>query len=451
MGDVIEELELQLDSFDSNERKEALEKLWQLAQEEKIELAETGTDVNLHIHSFYSYNACGYSPGKIAWLAIKRGLAVAGIVDFDVFDGLEEFLEAAKLVGLKGCVGIENRVYVPEFADKEITSPGEPGITYHMGTGLVSSGVPDEMNDFKKTLRAIPEKRNRELVERVNMYLDPVKLDYEKDVYPLTPSGNATERHICLAYVRKAKSIFKDNGDLAKFWERKLGTEKFKLPEGADLQAIIRAKTMKRGGVGYVRPDKGSFPKMAEMNDFVTAVGGIPTLTWLNGLSDGEKQIERLIEVAMESSVAAINIIPDRNFTPGVKDEKLANLKHIVTLAESLNLPIVVGTEMNNPGLKFVDVFKSAELSPMAKTFLKGAHIIYAHSVLQKQCGMGYTSKWAKKNFDNVVVKNDFYEELGRSIQPSQEDLLSEFRQDAEVAPELILQKIKEQNEVRYT
>ena len=85
MTQAIEKLEAQLDSFDSNERKEALEKLWQLKQKGKIEFAETSADVNLHVHSFYSYNACGYSPSKIAWLAKKRGLAVAGIVDFDVF------------------------------------------------------------------------------------------------------------------------------------------------------------------------------------------------------------------------------------------------------------------------------------------------------------------------------------------------------------------------------
>ena len=437
LADAIEKLESQLDSFDGNERKESLGKLWQLAQERKIEFAETTADVNLHIHSFYSYNACGYSPSKIAWRAKKRGLAVAGIVDFDVFDGLEEFLAAAKLIELKSCVGIESRVYIPEFADKEINSPGEPGISYHMGVGLTCSDVPEEMKDFKKTLRAIPEKRNRELVNRVNEYLAPVRLDYEKDVHPLTPSGNATERHICLAYARRARSFFTKDDDLVRFWEDKLGATEFELPEGADLQAAIRAKTMKRGGVGYVQPDGGSFPTMSEMNNFIIAIGGIPTLTWLNGLSDGEKQIEKLLDIATEAGVAAINIIPDRNYTPSVKDEKLTNLKHIVELAESLNLPIVVGTEMNSPGLKFVDDFKSAELAPMAGIFLKGAHIVYAHSVLQKQCGMGYTSSWAKENFDNVAAKNNFYEKVGKSIRPSEEDLLSKL------TFEQVLQKIE--------
>ena len=100
------------------------------------------------------------------------------------------------------------------------------------------------------------------------------------------------------------------------------------------------------------------------MNEFILAAGGIPTHTWLNGLSDGEQEIEGLLEVGMQTGVAAINVIPDRNYAPGVKDEKLTNLYHVVEVAEKLDLPVVMGTEMNSPGQKFVDDFDSAELKP---------------------------------------------------------------------------------------
>ncbi len=440
--DTTQQLQQQLDSFDLSKRKAALKELLQMANSGKIEFAKTGLDVNLHIHSFYSYNTCGYSPSKIAWLAKKTGLAVAGIVDFDVFDGLDEFFDAAKLVGLKACVGIESRVFIPEFADNQINSPGEPGISYHMGVGLTSSDVSENMRNFKNTLRQIPEQRNRDMVGRVNEFLKPVELDYEKDVLPLAPSGNATERHICLAYARKAAAVFSDNAELKNFWQGKLASDEFELPEGGDLQALIRARTMKRGGVGYVQPGEGSFPEMAKMNEFVLAVGGIPTLTWLNGLSDGEQRIEKLIEIAMQTGVEAINIIPDRNFTAGVKDQKLDNLNHIIKLAESLDMPIIVGTEMNSPGLKFVDDFASEELKPLVGIFLKGAHIVYAHSVMQKQCGMGYTSDWAKENFKTRADKNTFFEKLGSTLEVSKEELLGELDQLQQVSPEHVLEKI---------
>ena len=386
-------------------------------------------------------------------MARKEGLAVAGVVDFDVLDALEEFLEAARLLGLKGCAGLETRVFVPEFSDRVMTSPGEPGITYHMGVGFPNADLEGEQKQFLLNLRRTAQQRNRDLMGRVNKYLRPVELDYERDVLILTPSGNPTERHICLAYARKAREIFGQTSALADFWSQKLGVDassfvlrpssdegRILLPEGRELLNMIRAKTMKRGGVGYVLPDKGSFPCMADTNQFVLAAGGIPTLTWLDGTSEGEKAIEELLEVAMSTGAAAINIIPDRNYTPGARNEKIDNLYQVVELAEKLHLPVVVGTEMNSPGQKFVDSFDTEELSPVAPIFLKGAYIVYAHSVLQQRCGLGYTSNWARKNFKSTAEKNEFFQEVGSLLQPEQENRLVSITADA--TPGQILEKI---------
>jgi len=399
-----------------------------------------GAAVNLHAHTFFSYNAYGYSPTHLAWLARRAGWAVAGIVDFDVLDGLEEFHAAAKLLQLKACVGMETRVFVPEFADVVINSPGEPGIAYHMGIGFPTSRLDGELGEFARGLRHRSEQRNRELVARVNQYLSPVALDYDTEVLPLTPGGNATERHLCLAYVRKAQHVFPNATDLARYWAEKLGAEALDRPEGMGVQSALRAKAMKQGGVGYVPPDSAAFPRLAEMNQFLLAAGGIPTLTWLDGTSEGEQRIEELLRVARRSGVAAINLIPDRNYRPGVKDEKLANLYAVVALAERLQLPVLVGTEMNSPGQKLVDDFDSEELAPLVPVFLKGAYIVYAHSVLQRGRGMGYTSEWATQSFADMAARNEFFHTLGRELQPAQEDLLADLPED--VAPRQVLDGI---------
>jgi len=440
---LVEQLERKLDSFDAGQRKEALLELCAKVEAGQIDLPEPGTDVNIHCHTFFSYNTYGYSPSKFAWLARRAGLAVAGVVDFDVLDALEEFLDACKLLGVKGCAGFETRVFVPEFADRVINSPGEPGISYHMGVGFPSAKVPDGQKAFLAGLRQTAQQRNRDLMGRVNKHLHPVELDYERDVLSLTPSGNATERHMCLAYARKAAAIFAEAGELARFWSQKLGVEieTSQLPEGRDLLNAIRAKTMKRGGVGYVQPDKGSFPRMADTNGFILACGGIPVHTWLDGTSDGEKAIEELLEVAMNTGAAAINVIPDRNYTPGSPDIKLKNLHQVVELAQKLHLPVVEGTEMNSPGQKFVDNFAGEELTPLVPAFLKGAHIVYAHSVLQRKCRLGYTGEWAKRNFENVAEKNTFFEQVGSSLQPGHEDGLSGLSEN--VTPKEILTKIR--------
>jgi hypothetical protein len=447
MSDEVVQLESQLDSFEYNQRKEALLNLLQLSNDGQINLPQQGKYTNVHFHTFFSYNACGYSPSKIAWLAKKQGLAVAGIVDFDVFDALDEFLNACKILDLRGFAGMETRVFVPEFADKVINSPGEPGISYHMGIGFPAADFKDNQKSFATKLRKIPENRNRDLVKRVNQHFSPVELDYDKDVLPLTPSGNATERHICLAYAEKAANHFEDNKQLQNFWQGKLSQtfEISDLPEGKFLLNTIRAKTMKHGGVGYVQPDAGAFVSMAEVNEFIISANGIPTLTWLDGTSQGEKEIEKLIEIAMETGVAAINIIPDRNYKAGVKDEKLRNLYNIVELAEKLHLPVIAGTEMNSPGQKFVDDFDSEELKPLTGIFLKGACIAYGHLALQSNCQLGYLSSWAESNFETKKDKNEFYEQIGKAVSPSKYKLLKNINSTDK--PEAIIKILRNEDQ----
>lgn len=435
---TIEELERQLDSFDPGTRCRALRKLHELAVARGL-YPEPKPIVNLHCHTFFSYNAYGYSPSKFAWLARTRGLAVAGIVDFDVLDGVDEFLEAGTLLGLRAVASIESRVYVPEFTTRVINSPGEPGIAYHMGVGFCSSKPAPDAAGFLTQMRTTAESRNRDLLARVNAYLHPVTLDYDRDVLPLTPNGNATERHLCVAFVKKAEQVFPDPGARAAFWHQKLGEAP---TDPVKLQNLIRSKTMKRGGVGYVQPDCRSFPLMSEMNRFVIACGAIPTLAWLDGTSEGERDIEELLEVAIRSGVAAVNIIPDRNYTPGVRDHKLRNLYDFVERAEKLHLPVIVGTEMNAPGNKFVDAFETAELQPLVPVFLKGAYIAYGHTVLQHGSGMGYLSAWAQKNFSSTAEKNRFYEEVGRKTEPQAIHLLRNLPEDS--TPDSILAKLNQ-------
>jgi hypothetical protein len=434
--------EKQLDSFDPAERGAALAALAGSAQRGCITLPPAGSDVNLHCHTFFSYNPYGYSPSKFAWLARKVGMAVAGIVDFDVLDGLDEFREAGRLLRLKTCVGLETRVYLPEFSDKVMNSPGEPGISYHMGVGFPSASLAPPEQQFVAHLRRTSEERNRDLVRRVSNYLRPVALDYDADVLPLTPSGNATERHICLAYVLRARAAFPDDRELADFWTEKLEADVGKLESltGFGLQALVRARTMKRGGVGYVQPGEGSFPHLAETNRFLLAAGAIPTHTWLDGTSEGEQRMEELLHVVMATGVAAINVIPDRNYTPGRPDAKLANLGHVVSIAERLGLLVVAGTEMNSPGHKLVDDFRSRELAPLLPVVLTSAYAVYAHSVLEGQAGLGYMSPWAQRHFPGLADRAAFFAQVGKTLPVGEEDCLAGLEEQAR--PELVLRRI---------
>jgi hypothetical protein len=418
----IGQLEQQLSDFDPHVRAQRLAELVALVDEGRITCQPEVQAVNMHCHTFFSFNGYGYSPTRLAWIGKKRGLQAMGIVDFDVLDGVDEFLQACDVVRLRGSAGVETRVYIPEFSTREINSPGEPGIFYHMGIGFTSSQAPEGVQGILEGMRRRASDRNRGLIERVNAYLAPVTVDYERDVLPLTPSGNATERHITAAYAAVAERAVPD---VARFWADKLQVDRDRaaaLVESLpDLKNAIRSKLMKRGGVGYVQPDHRSFPSVKEVNDLVLACGALPCATWLDGTSAGEEAEEELLALLIEKGVVALNIVPDRNWNiadPQDKRIRVQNLYDIVDLAQALDLPVNVGTEMNKHGLKVVDDFDAPDLVPLRQAFLDGAMFIYGHTVAQRALGIGYQSKWARSELPTRRERNAFYTALGRRVPP---------------------------------
>ncbi|MBI2425696.1 MAG: hypothetical protein HYV27_22915 [Candidatus Hydrogenedentes bacterium] len=418
MSKPLETLEEQLDSFDAAARAEALEELIAMADAGIVEVPPPGLAFNLHCHSFYSFNGYGYSPSRLAWLGRKKGLLAMGIVDFDVLDGVDEFLAACKRLRLRVCAGMETRVFIPEFGTRVINSPGEPGISYHMGVGFTRTAV--AQTDLLRELKQVAQDRTRGLVARVNTVLHEIELDFETHVLPLTPNGNVTERHVCAAYEQRARDHFDSEEETISYWASVLHVHTEDIGAIYDsrpaLQALIRSKTMKAGGVGYVSPDGDEFPRIDRVNAFVKDAGAIPTHTWLDGASPGEEAIEELLDCTMAAGVAAVNIIPDRNWNianPDQKRIKVAKLNEFVALAEARHLPVIVGTELNAHGLPFVDDFDAPEMKPLHPVFLKGAYILHAHTILQAQAGMGYLSPWAEQHFGSIPEKNAFFEQVG--------------------------------------
>ncbi len=446
MSDSRELFEARLNDFDEGVRRDALHGLMDLVQAGRIDLPAPQPVVNLHAHTFFSFNGYGYSPSCFAWKARCEGLLAAGVVDFDVLDAVDEFLDACRAVGIRGCAGLETRVFLPEFETREINSPGEPGIMYHMGAGFTSSAVPH--SEVLGRLRETAGQRTRAIVERVNPCLDPVTLDYERDVLPLTPHGNATERHVCMAYEKRGIEVFPETGPRAAFWAAKLGqtpeaVEKL-FPDPPAFQGLIRSKLMKQGGVGYVQPRGPDFPRMDEVNRLILGAGAIPTVAWLNGLTAGEQAIEELLELLLGSGAAALNIIPDRNWNvknPAEKQAKVAKLHEIAALASSRGLPLLAGTEMNAHGQRFVDDFSAPEMAPLREAFVEGALILYAHTVLQSAGEMGYLSAWANRHFASPHDKNRFFAELGRSVSPEKTCGVKEVVPG--MTPEAVLKKLR--------
>jgi hypothetical protein len=456
----LDELETDLNDFNPVVRAEALQELASLARQEVLDrqpgsrqevldrqpgsrqesvplLPEAGV-VNMHCHTFFSFNAFGYSPSALAWLGRRYGFDLMGIVDFDVLDGVDEFLDACEMVSLRGSAGIETRVFIPEYGQQEINSPGEPGVCYHMGIGFTSSQVPAAVAPILADLGRRADQRNQGILARVNDYLDPVAIDYHRDVVPLTPMGHPTERHMVMAYVEAARRTV---ANPTAFWAGKLGVSPIEMAaimaDSTKFQNLIRARLMKQGGVGYVQPQSGMFPSLEAFHELIVACGALPCCAWLDGTSATEQAIEDWLAFLIARGVVTLNIIPDRNWNianPEARRRKVQNLYRVVELARELDLPLNIGTEMNSFGQKTVDDFDAPELAPLRQAFLEGAYFVYGHTIMQRNLGLGYQSEWSLSSMPTRRERNEFYTELGRLVPPGPSGL-ARLRQSKLTAP----------------
>lgn len=427
MTENIDELITKLDSFDLSERREALKKLQAKAQDGEIQRKPEKGWINLHMHTFFSYNGYGYSPSRVAWETYREGLEVAGIVDFDCLDGTEEFHEAGRLLNMKTTAGFETRVFIDEYKDQVINSPKEPGVFYLVGTGFVQQ--PEEGTQAASVLEDMANRarqRNIGMLERLNEHLSPLEIDYEDDIVPLTAAGNVTERHMVTAIESRAREEFGQGDELTEFWSDKLDVEAEEIEniqdDPVELKGLVRSKLMKHGGVGYVKPDRESFPALDEVIAMTRNQGAMPSGCWLDGTSEGEANPHEQFAFLKNKGCVSITIIPDRNWNvpADVRDTKVRKLNEAIAAAKELNLPILVGTEMNKTGTKLVDDFDSDALAPHLDTFLDGARVVWGHTMLKMTAGVGYVGEWADTYFgDDMSAKNEFFSYIGRTEYPS--------------------------------
>ena len=161
--------------------------------------------INNHIHTTYSFSP--YSPTAAVYAARAEGLCTAGIIDHDSIAGAREFLAAAKLVGMPVTVGMECRVSMAGTAieGKRTNNPDQAGVSY-MTIQSVPHAHIEALNDWFAPYRAARGRRNRRMVENINALLDGIRLDYDRDVLPLSQAadgGGVTERHLMYALAQK--------------------------------------------------------------------------------------------------------------------------------------------------------------------------------------------------------------------------------------------------------
>lgn len=415
---LVGDMEEELNGFDPRSRAAVLDKLIAL----RIPGECQSGNVNLHMHTFFSYHHAAWSPSRFAWEARKAGLYAAGIIDFDGMDGVAEFLAAGEALGLRATAGVETRAFLSDFADQEIDSPGEPGVHYLAGSGMVKSPAAGTAEaGYLRGLRTLSLRRMREMADRINASFPAIAVDFDREVAARTPSGYATERHLAAAYVNASRRAMPMPSERADFWAGPLG-----LPHAGAVALMrdqaawedkIRSRLMKKGGIGYAQPGPRTFPPVGEVYAWIKACGGVAMDSWLDGTSAGEAKASELLECNHALGARALNLIPDRNWNvsdAAAKRRKLENLARVISLAIAKDMPLHIGTEGNRPGLPFADDLARPELAPYKAAFTQGARILIGHAVLARFADFPYAGDAAEGEFaGSMPAMNGFFEAVG--------------------------------------
>ena len=331
-------------------------------------LPPVGRDVNNPIHTTYSFSP--YSPTAAVWFARAAGLCTCGLMDHDSIAGSEEFLAAAKEVGMGATIGLECRVSFKNtpFGDRRLNNPDQDGVVY-----MALHGVPHnraaEVNAFFAPYRAARNERNKKMVAAVNQLMGQygVTIDFEKDVLPLSnyaKGGSVTERHISSALAYRMLEVIGKGETLVKFIR-----ETMQLPLSDKIAGFLcdeKNPHMMYDLLGWIKSTliakfyidaTDECPDVREVLALSEKVGAISAYAYLGDVGDsvtGDKRAQKFEDDFLDELVSflaglgyrAITYMPSRN-TP-------AQLKRIRALCDKYGLFQISGEDINSPRQSFV-------------------------------------------------------------------------------------------------
>ena len=321
--------------------------------------------INNHIHTTYSFSP--YSPTAAVYAARMEGLCTAGIIDHDSISGAREFLEAAALVGMPVTVGMEARVSMEgtRLEGRRTNNPDQVGVSYMTIQSVPHSKI-ERLTEFFKPYQAARHARNRKMIEKINVLLPGIALDYDRDVLPLSEAkdnGGVTERHLMYALaiklvqqVGKGEAMVKKLADMglslsAKQTEQMMDTA-YPFYE-YDLLGILKSAFVPQIFVDAT----DECPKLKDMVALCKEVDAYLCYAYLGDVGDsvtGDKKaqkfeddyLEDVFECLKEEGVKAVTYMPTRN-TP-------AQLTRLRKLCDDYGMFQISGEDINTPRQSFI-------------------------------------------------------------------------------------------------
>ena len=235
--------------------------------------------VNMHCHTFFSYNAYGHSPSSLAWLAKKNGYAAIGIVDFDVLDAVDEFLDACELLRRAGQRGHRDAGVHPGVRHARDQLARRAGRVLPHGHRVhVGPRAGRRSRRSSRRCASAPARRNRDDARpaqrspgaRSRSTTRPTCCRSRRRATP--PSGTCSP-----PTSRRGERRFPDAAGPRRAsgpasWACRRTQVAAAIGDYAKFSNLVRGKLMKQGGVGYVKPSPEAFPTVEEFHSFITGV-----------------------------------------------------------------------------------------------------------------------------------------------------------------------------------
>lgn len=385
-----------LNSRSKAERLEALRTLMDAIERGKLEKPQTGSDVNNHIHTTYSFSP--YSPTKAVWMSYMAGLCTAGIMDHDSFSGAQEFIEAGSIANLPVTIGLEMRVSTAgtPYKNRTFNNPDQLDTSY-----VALHGIPHTKlafaNDFIRPYRLARHARIEGMMRNLNALLAPhgLELSFMRDVFSISNAdegGSITERHLMFALCNLLVAEFGESEKLLAFLEKNLSIV---------IPPKLRALLAEEGNPHYkydlLGVLKSSFiapvyiPATYELmglNEFVgfcKDVGGISCYPYLGDVGDsptGDKKAQAFeddmlddwLAYCKEIGFSGVAYMPTRNTR--------AQLERIQALCRKLGFIEISGEDINQPRQAFIC---AAQRDPMFKHLEQTTWALIGHELAATQ------------------------------------------------------------------
>ncbi|MDO5389201.1 MAG: PHP domain-containing protein [Clostridia bacterium] len=256
-------------------------------------------NVDLHTHSLYSDGT--FTPDEIVKYANEKGLRAIALTDHDTLSGINEAKTAGEKYGVEIIPGIEVST---EYDETEI----------HIVGLFVNENT--EFNNALKELRESREKRNIQMVEKLNRETD-IKIKYE-DVLKRVEGGIVTRAHIAREIIDKGYAS--SNNEV---FEKYIG----------------------KGKPGYV---KRSVMDWRDTLKYIICSGGLPVLAHPLLYKISSKYLEKIIEELAEKGLAAVEAY--------YSTHSPSDVKYVKSLCVKYGLKISGGSDFHGSNKPKIDL-----------------------------------------------------------------------------------------------